>query len=129
MVYLSHKIRLAKVTKKQEAVLRNAYGASRFCYNQAKAMSDRVYELGGKTPGKLSLRNMVVQQVKPENPWLYDLPKSILEEAVFDYHQTLKNFFKGGKGYPKFRARRNDSGSFTLSNAQLSIEGKRVKIT
>lgn len=128
MVYLSHKIRLAKVTKRQEAVLRNTYGASRFCYNQAKAISDRVYELGGKSPGKLSLRNMVVQQVKPENPWLYDLPKSVLEEAVFDYHASLKDFFRRGHGFPKFKKRRWDEGSFTLNNSQLSVEGKRLRV-
>lgn len=129
MVYLAHKIRLAKVTKKQEAVLGNAYGASRFCYNQAKAISENVREQGGKFPGKLSLRNMVVQQVKPSNPWLYDLPKSLLEEAVFDFHQSMKTFFSRGHGYPKFRARRNDSGSFTLSNSQFKIEGRRLYIT
>lgn len=129
MTYLAHKIRLANVTKKQEAVLRNAYGASRFCYNQAKAISERAYELGGKTPGKLSLRNMVVQQVKPDNSWLYDLPKSLLEEAVFDYHTSLVSFFKRGHGFLKFKSRREDEGSFTLNNAQFSLEGRRIRAT
>lgn len=128
MVYLSHKIRLAKVTKKQEAVLGNAYGASRFCYNQAKAISENVRELGGKFPGKLSLRNMVVQQVKPENPWLYEVPATIVSEAVFDFHQTMKSFFSRGHGYPKFRSRKADRGSFTVDNQQFKIEGKRLYI-
>lgn len=128
MVYLSHKIRLAKVTKKQEAVLRNAYGASRFCYNQAKAMSDRVYELGGKTPGKLSLRNMVVQQVKPENPWLYDLPSSILTEAVFDFHKNLRMFLGSVNKKPRWKAKRHDCGSFSVSNIQFKLNGKRIYV-
>lgn len=129
MVYLSHKIRLAKVSKKQEAVLRKAYGASRFCYNQAKAMSDHVYELGGKFPGKYGLQKLFNHEVKSNNIWLYDLPRSIPNYAINDYSKALVGAMRRGKGFPKFRSKDKSVNSFTLDNQQFKIEGKRLHVT
>ena len=83
-IIVSHKIRLRKLSNKQKSSLHQGFGAARFCYNQAKAVSDMYYQENKKTLGKLNLRNHLVQNTKKDNPWLYVLPKSILEEAVFD---------------------------------------------
>ncbi len=127
----THKIRFKKVNNKQASLLRQAYGTRRFVYNQTKALSDQVYKTSGKGLGKLALRNLVVQQVKKksENSWLYDFPKSILEEAVFDYHQSMQMFFKRGHGMPGFLRRVEDRGSFSLNNAQFKVEGEYLTIT
>lgn len=127
----THKIRLKSPNNKQASLLNQAYGTRRFAYNQAKVLSDKSYELTGKTPGKLSLRNLFVQEVKknPDNSWLYDFPKSIVEEAIFDYHQSLKRFLKGSRGIPSFAKKDDTRGSFTLNNAQFSINHKTLKIS
>lgn len=129
MAYLSHKIRLSKVTRKQEAVLRNAYGASRFCYNQAKAISDRVYELGGKFPGKFGVQKLFNHEVKKNNLWLYDVPRSIPNYAINNYSSALVMAMKGTRGFPKFQSKRVDTGSFTVDNKQFKVEGKRIYIS
>ena len=123
-IIVSHKIRLRKLSNKQKSSLHQGFGAARFCYNQAKAVSDMYYQENKKTLGKLNLRNHLVQNTKKDNPWLYVLPKSILEEAVFDYDTSRKSFFKRGHGFPKFRKRRDGYGSFSMNNSQFKIEGR-----
>lgn len=127
----THKIRLKSPNNKQESLLNQAYGTRRFAYNHAKALSDKSYELTGKSLGKLSLRNLFVQEVKknPENSWLYNFPKSILEEAVFDYHQSLSMFFKRGHGMPSFTKKDDTRGSFSLNNEQFSVINKTLRIS
>ena len=130
-VIRTHKIRLKSPNNKQASLLNQAYGTRRFAYNQAKALSDKSYKLTGKTLGKLALRNLFVQEVKkdPDNSWLYDFPKSILEEAVFDYHQSLNMFFKRGRGMPSFAKKEDTRGSFSLNNEQFSVNHKTLKIS
>ena len=129
-VIRTHKIRLKTPNNVQSSRLNQAYGTCRFAYNQAKALSDKSYELTGKALGKLALRNLFVQEVKknPDNSWLYNFPKSIVEEAVFDYHQSLSMFFKRGSGRPSFSKRDDTRGSFSLNNNQFSVIGKVLKI-
>lgn len=130
-VIRTHKIRLKSPGNKKESLLNQAYGTRRFAYNQAKALSDKSYELTGKTLGKLALRNLFVQEVKknPDNYWLYNFPKSILEEAVFDYHQSLSTFFKRGHGMPTFAKKDDTKGSFSLNNEQFSVNHRTLRIS
>ena len=128
-VTLSHKIRLKRASNESTSKLKQAIGAARFCYNHAKAKSEQHYEEHGKSLSKFGLRNIMVSEVKQTNPWLYDLPKSILESATFDFHGSLLHFFKRGHGFPGFRKRRDGRGSFTLSNAQFKVDGKFLTLT
>lgn len=130
-VIRTHKIRLSKVNNKQSSLLRQAYGTRRFVYNSTKSLADQVYQTTGKGLGKLALRSLVVQEVKkrPENSWLYDFPKSILEESVFDYHQSMQMFFKRGHGMPGFLRKQEDRGSFSLNNEQFRVDGKTLTIS
>lgn len=126
---VSHRIRLAKPSNYQKSMLGRAFGASRFAYNQCKVLSEQHYQTTGKSLGKLALRNAFVQEVKPQNEWLRELPKSIAEEAAFDFHRSLVAFFKRGYGFPKFRSRKSGKNSFRVNNAQFKVEGKYISVT
>lgn len=133
---VSHKIRMVKLSNVQQNLLNQAFGTRRFVYNQAKAISDAHYEETDKTLGKFDLRNRIVREVKPNNPWLYDFPKSLIEEAAFDYRQSLAGFFsrvRSGKGLksgmPRFLAKGRSKDTFTVNNAQFKIEGRFLTIT
>ena len=127
---VSHKIRLCRMSHKKENFLRKCYGASRYAYNQAKELSDAHYKEIGKSLSKQALRNKFVQEVKqlPENEWMFSVPKSVLEEAVFDYHTALVRMFKGRSRFPKFKSKHSSRNSFTLNNSQFSVQGKFLKI-
>ena len=133
---LSHKIRMVKLSNVQQNLLDQAFGTRRFVYNQAKAISDAHYEETGKTLGKFDLRNRIVREVKPEHPWVRDMPKSIIEEAAFDYRQSLAGFFTrvrvgkaGNKGIPGFLAKGKAKDTFTVNKEQFKVEGRRLTIT
>ena len=126
---VSHRIRLAKPSNYQKSMLGRAFGASRFAYNQCKVLSEQHYQTTGKSLGKLALRNAFVQEVKPQHEWLRELPKSIAEEAAFDFHRSLVAFFKRGRGFPRFRSRKSGTPSFRVSNAQFKVAGKYIIVT
>ena len=123
---VSHKIRLCRMPHKKENFLRKCYGSSRYAYNQAKELSDVYYKEIGKSLSKQALRNKFVQEVKqlPKNEWMFSVPKSVLEEAVFDYHTALVRMFKGRSRFPKFKSKHSSRNSFTLNNNQFSVRGK-----
>ena len=59
---------------------------------------------------------------------MFSVPKSVLEEAVFDYHTALVRMFKGRSRFPKFKSKHSSRNSFTLNNNQFSVRGKFLKI-
>lgn len=126
---VSHRIRLAKPSNSQKSVLGRAFGASRFAYNQCKNLSETYYKETGKSLSKLALRNRFVQEVKPQHEWLRELPKSIAEEAAFDFHRSLTAFFKRRHGFPKFRSRKSGRSSFRVNNAQFKVDGNYITVT
>ena len=126
----THKIRLSRMSNEHRGFLSRAYGTRRFAYNQAKNLSDRAYELTGNTLSAFDIMAQFQKEFRdvPEYSWLYDIPKSVCQEAVKDYRKSLQAFFKKTHARPGFQKKRHDNGSFTLNNQQFKIDGRYLKI-
>lgn len=129
MTIMAHKIRLT-INNKQASFLNRCFGTSRWVYNQSLEMNQRMYAEGKKFPSKYNYRNLFIQEIKknPVNAWLYEVPKSVTEYAVFNYHDAMKRFFKGQAKYPKYHKKGKARDSFTLGNDNIKIDGKRVRL-
>lgn len=123
----THKIRLDP-TNKQIGTLNRYMGAARWVYNQTKVLSEKHYSETGKGLSKYDLRNKVVQELKPANPWLYEVPKGVTNYAVFNYHSALTEFFIGRNKYPKFHSRKDGNGSFSIENDKVKVDGKKIRL-
>jgi transposase len=79
-VVLSHRIALVP-TARQELLLRQAVGVSRFAYNWALAEWKRQYQAGEK-PSEVALRRQLNSIKRQQFPWMRFVPKSVPQQAI-----------------------------------------------
>lgn len=127
-MYLTHKIRLKPMSNKKENQLRQGYGASRFVWNQVKAMVEEDYKNGVKLPSKFDLGKQFREKIKSNNDFLKEVPATISEYSVQYFHTAMWNFFSQRSKYPRWKTKNGNSESFTLHNIQFKINGKKLYI-
>lgn len=126
-IILGEKIRVYP-NKQQEQMLRQAVGASRFAYNWALEMWQTLYRDGQKP--NAGMLNRGLNEIKKEYfPWMYDLPKRVVQEAILNLGNAFDRFFKGIGKYPQFKKRKGRQ-SARLDNGEttINIEGDRVSL-
>ena len=90
--------------KAQQALLQATFGCCRFVYNKTLDIRKTAYETDKTKLSKFDL----IKKIKPlkgEFPWLRDIPSVCLPQAVDSMDRAYQNFFKSGKGYPKFKSK------------------------
>lgn len=134
---LVHKVQL-KPNKQQERFFFCSAGIARFAFNWALAEWQRQYEAGEK-PSEAKLRKQLNSIKATEFPWMYDVPKSVVQQAIKNVGLAYKNFFRRVKagekpGFPLFKKRgiskdsfKPDNGSTKITNA-LTVMDTKVKI-
>lgn len=118
----AHVIRLAP-TKAQEEVFNQCVGAARFAYNWALDRWKAQYAAGGK-PTEVALRKELNSIKAEQFPWMLDVPKTVVQQAVKNLGTAYKNFFAsvGGRrrgkpaAAPEHKRRRNLKQSARLDN-------------
>jgi len=126
-IILGEKIRVYP-NKQQEQTLRQAIGASRFAYNWALEMWQTLYRDGQKP--NAGMLNRGLNEIKREYfPWMYDLPKRVVQEAVLNLGDAFDRFFKKQGKYPQFKKRKGKQ-SARLDNGEetIKIDGLKVDL-
>ena len=103
-----------------------ASGCARFAYNWALAEWQKEYAAGRK-PNEAAMRRSLNAVKATEFPWMLDVTKCAPQMAIKDLGQAFQNFFAKRSGYPKFK-KKGVHDSFTLSNDQTKIYGKKLRI-
>lgn len=88
------------------------------------------YEVDKTNLSKFDLTKKI-PQFKEEFPWLYDVPAVCLVQAVDNMDKAYQNFFKSGKGYPKFKSkhRSRKSCKFLSSHCAVLQDISRLKLS
>src|SRR5437764_2006229 len=126
-VVRGYKTELDLTNEQRTACLKHA-GAARFAYNWGLARSQEIYRTTGKRPTAIDLHKQL-NAVKPTDfPWMYEVSKCAMQEALRDLEKAYKNFFrrveqaragkwKGKLGFPKMKKKSKAIGSFRLSGS------------
>ena len=126
-VVRGYKTELDLNNEQRTACLKHA-GAARFAYNWGLARSQEIYRTTGKRPTAIDLHKQL-NAVKPTDfPWMYEVSKCAMQEALRDLEKAYKNFFrrveqaragkwKGKLGFPKMKKKSKAIGSFRLSGS------------
>ena len=128
---LAHKIALDP-NDVQETYFRKAAGTARFAYNWALDQWQQQYAAWKDDPtlpkpSDAALRRQLNAIKGDAFPWMREVTKNAPQMAVIHLGQAFKNFFAGTAEYPTFKKKgRHDS--FTLTNDQFAINGRRVHI-
>jgi putative transposase len=95
------------------------------------------YEATGKSPGYYELHRRLNGLKKTELSWMYEVSKTIPQEALRDLDRAFQNFFrrlknkdgKGGEkpGFPRFKSRHRGLGSFRIWGA-IQVTAGQIKL-
>lgn len=122
----AHKIALDP-TAKQEQQFRNAAGCARFAYNWALAEWNRQHEAGEK-PNEAALRKQLNAIKREQYPWMYEISKTVPQQAIKNLGSAFGSFFKKKSKHPRFKKKgihnffRADNGPGTFRT-----DGKKVR--
>jgi putative transposase len=126
-VLLAHKIALDPNVA-QRLYFAQAAGTARFAYNWALAEWKRQYKAGEK-PNDVALRRQLNAMKRQQFPWMFDVTKCAVQEAIIDLGTAFRAFFDKRGRYPRFK-RKNDRQSFCAANeaGTFRTDGHRIKL-
>lgn len=124
---LAHKIALDP-NAAQRLYFARAAGCARFAWNWALAEWQRQYEAGAQ-PSEVSLRCELNAIKRAQFPWMYDVTKCAVQEAIIDLGMAFRSFFEKRGNYPKFK-RKGEPAAFCAANTAGSFrtDGQRIKL-
>lgn len=124
---LAHKIALDP-NAMQRLYFARAAGTARFAWNWALRAWQDQYAAGGK-PTEVSLRRELNEIKREQFPWMYDVSKCVVQEAIIDLGTAFRAFFEKRGRYPRFK-RRDDRASFCAANeaGTFRVDGRRIKL-
>jgi putative transposase len=130
---LAHKIALDP-NAAQRLYFARASGTARFAWNWALGRWRQEYALKreyccGPSPSEVSLRRELNAAKREQFPWMYDVTKAAVQEAIIDLGAAFRAFFEKRAAYPRFK-NKNDTPSFCAANeaGTFRTDGKRIKL-
>jgi putative transposase len=114
----------------QQQALARSFGCARVVWNDALALSNKLYAEGQKYPGYTALAASCITNAKrtPERQWLTDASHSMLQQSVRDLDRAFRNWWGSltGKHKGKARAPRLKKRS---NHQSIRICGKEFRVT
>lgn len=126
-MYKSYKYRIYP-SEEQEILIQKTFGCCRFVYNQTLVHRKEIYETEKKSMSKFDCNNYVTQVLKKEYEWLNAVDSLSLLNTVANMDSAYQNFFKNGKGYPKFKSKRDNRKSYTTNNGHYNRVHQLIEI-
>lgn len=122
-----YKTELDLTNEQHTACLKHA-GCARFAYNWGLARAIAAYRATGKRPTAIELHRDLNALKKTDFPWMYEVSKCAMQEALRDLDSAYKHFFrrlrlkkegklKGKVGLPVFKKKSKGIGSFRLTGS------------
>lgn len=123
--YQAYKVRVYP-TVKQEDMIMQFIGNSRFVYNQMLAMQSERYKNGGKYVGYMAMTDLL-KLFKQEYSFLKLSPAQSLQQACTDLNVAFQNFFKKRAKYPRFHSRKGSKQSVRfMQRCSISESGLKL---
>jgi putative transposase len=117
-----------KLNNKQKTLLARCAGTARYAYNWGLRIRIDEYQATGKSPNYYELHRRLNALKKTELSWMYEVSKTIPQEALRDLDRAFQNFFRRLKsngrqagekpGFPRFKSRHRGLGSFRIWEAE-----------
>jgi putative transposase len=130
---LAHKIAL-NPNAAQRIYFARASGVARFSFNWALGEWRKQYALKreygcGPSPSDVSLRRQFNALKRESYPWVFDVSKCAVQEAIIDLGTAFRAFFEGRGRYPRFK-RKNGRAGFCAANeaGTFRADGRKIKL-
>ena len=115
-------------TKTQIKILNSTFGCVRYVYNHFLDLKQKLYKAEKKSMS-YSECSKELTVLKKDKEWLKDVDKFSLQNSLKDLDKAYKNFFSG-KGYPKFKSKKDNRKSYRTSytNNNIDFLDKWIKV-
>lgn len=130
---VAHKVAL-DLTDKQRTCCARAAGTARFAWNWALSEWRRRHaarKLDATLPPvtEAALRRDLNALKRSDFPWMLDVTKCAVQEAVIDLGTAFRSFFEGRGRHPRFK-RRGEHDSFCAANeaGTFRADGRRLRL-
>ncbi|WP_338942908.1 IS200/IS605 family element RNA-guided endonuclease TnpB [Fusobacterium polymorphum] len=107
-------------SKTQITMLNSTFGCVRYVYNHFLGLKQKLYK-AEKKPMSYSECSKELTVLKKDKEWLKDVDKFSLQNSLKDLDKAYKNFFRG-KGYPKFKSKKDNRKSYRTNYTNNNIE-------
>lgn len=113
-------------------------GVARWAYNWGLARKQEAFEAGLKTPTAIDLHRELNVLKRTEISWMYEVSKTAPQEALRNLDRAFDHFYrrvklkkqgklKGKVGFPKYKSKKNGSGSFQVWGA-IHVHEKSIQL-
>lgn len=129
---LAHKIRLDP-TNTQRTFFARCVGTARFAYNWALDEWKEEYQ-AGKKPNEGALRQLLNDIKEDAFPWMFDVPKTVPQQAIKNLGDAFYRFFTGQNEYPTYKKKyhhdsaRLDNGPPKKGADAVQVKCKKIRI-
>jgi len=93
------------LNNEQEQNVNSLLGSYRFVFNQCLSYKKQRYETDKSNTSLSDLGHFFHQDLRTEFEWLKEHNTKVLKQSIMNLEQSYKNFFKQGKGFPKYKSR------------------------
>ena len=107
-------------TKSQIKKLNDTFGCARYVYNHFLGLKQELYNKEKKSMS-YSECSKELTVLKKDKEWLKNVDKFSLQNSLKDLDKAYKNFFNG-KGYPKFKSKKDNRKSYRTNYTNNNIE-------
>ena len=130
---IAHRVELDP-TDRQRTAFARAAGTARFAYNWALAEWRRRHAAREKdrtlpAPSEMALRRDLNALKRSLYPWMLEVTKCAVQEAVIDLGAAFRSFFDRRGRYPRFKRRGVRDGFCAANEVWNSVcDGRRIKL-
>ena len=107
-------------TQKEQSA--KTFGCARKVYNMGLELQEELYLGGEKRMSKTDLNNYCNRYWKWEFPYLCEVDKFALTNAIYNLENGYTNLFEGRANKPKFKSKRDHDYSYTTNFTNNNIE-------
>ena len=116
--------------EKQNIQCQKTFGCCRFVYNQMLTVQKERHETGEKHLSKTNANTYRNQHLKKEYPFLKEVDKFALTNAIYHLADGYDRFFKHLSRFPKYKSKHKAKKSYTtnITNGNIEIGDSSIKL-
>lgn len=109
-------------TKKQEQMMWQHIGASRFIWNYMLNLQQERYKNGEKHLNAFGMNYLITEiKQREETAWLREVSVHMLYRTCADLGKAYEGFFRKRTGFPKFKSRKKSKPAFPLRDSVCGV--------
>lgn len=114
-------------TNEQRILLNKTFGCCRYAYNHFLNARIEAYKENKETLNYNKCSSLLTE-LKQRLEWLQEVDKFALQNALKDLDKAYQNFFKAGKGFPKFKSKHSNMLNYRTTCFKRSNDTQNINI-